>query len=126
MSQSRRKYVEIPKWDRDKVDQALRDDDPNALRYAVLAVSMYDQDWRYAQDLCVQLSSHLNINVRGNAIQGFGHISRVHGQLDQFVVQPIIQAALSNAHKYVRGNASDAADETAHFLGWIYEHTDVG
>jgi hypothetical protein len=65
------------------------------------------------------------VNVRGNAIQGFGHISRVHEQLDQFTVQPIIEAALSDAHEYVRGQASDAADDTEHFLGWKYEHKNI-
>lgn len=125
MPESRLKYEEIPEWTRDAVEQALRDDDPDALLRAVVAVAMHDADWRYAQNLCIRLSSHPHFNVRGNAVLGFGHIARVHRQLDQVVVQPIIKAALRDANDYVRNHGVDAADDTAHFLGWQYEQKDV-
>jgi hypothetical protein len=48
MAQSRLKYEEIPKWTRDAVEEALRDDDSDALLRAVVAVAMHDADWRYA------------------------------------------------------------------------------
>ena len=125
MPQSRLKYEEIPKWTRDAVEQALRDDDPNFLLQAVVAIAMHDADWRYAQDLCVRLSSHPHFNVRGNAVLGFGHIARVHGRLDRAIVQPIIVAALHDANDYVRGHGVDAADDTTHFLGWQYDRESV-
>ncbi|NBV21668.1 MAG: HEAT repeat domain-containing protein [Proteobacteria bacterium] len=115
------RYEEIPEWSHEKVEQALRDDDPGVLRYAVVAISMHDGDWRYAQDLCVRLSSHPHFNVRGNAVLGFGHIARVHRQLDRAVVQPIIEAALRDADKYVRGHGVDTVADTEHFLGWKYD-----
>jgi hypothetical protein len=125
MPQSRHNYEEITEWTRDAVERALRDDDVDALLRAVIAVAMHDADWRYAQDLCVRLSSHRHFNVRGNAVLGFGHISRVHQQLDRAVVQPIIEAALRDANEYVRGHGVDAADDTAHFLGWKYDQKDL-
>jgi hypothetical protein len=125
MPQSRLIYVEIPEWTRDAVERTLRDDNPEMLLQAVIAVSMYYADWRYAQDLCVQLSSHWHFNVRGNAILGFGHIARVHGQLDRALVQPIIEAALRDTDDYVRSHGVDAADDTRHFLGWKFDTTDV-
>ena len=115
-----KRYEAIPEWSHAQVEEALRNNDPDALRYAVIAISMYDRDWHYAQALCVRLSTHPDCNVRGNAILGFGHISRVHHQLDRALVQPIIEAALTDAHEYVRGHAWDAAEETSHFLGWQY------
>jgi hypothetical protein len=125
MPQSRLKYEEIPEWTRDVVERALRDDDPDALLRAVVAVAMHDADWRYAQDLCIRLSSHPHFNVRGNAVLGFGHIARVHRRLDRVVVQPIIEAALRDANDYVRGHGVDAADDTEQFLGWQYDKKDV-
>jgi hypothetical protein len=86
---------------------------------------MHDGDWRYAQDLCIRLSLHPHFNVRGNAVLGFGHIARVHRQLDRAVVQPIIKAALLDANDYIRGHGHDAADDTAHFLGWHYDENPV-
>jgi hypothetical protein len=124
MPHSRLKYEEIAEWTRDVVERALRDDDPDALLRAVVAVAMHDADWRYAQDLCIRLSSHPHFNVRGNAVLGFGHIARAHRQLDRVVVQPIIEAALRDANDYVRGHGVDAADDTAHFLGWQYDKKD--
>jgi hypothetical protein len=114
------RYEEIPEWSREAVERALRDDDASALIRAVIAVSMNEADWRYAQDLCVKLSSHPHFNVRGNAVLGFGHIARVHRQLDRDVVQPIIEAGLRDGDDYVRGQSLCAADDTAFFLGWKY------
>src|ERR1041384_2894882 len=125
MPHSRLKYEEIAEWTRDVVERALRDDDPDALLRAVVAVAMHDADWRYAQDLCVRLSSHPHFNVRGNAVLGFGHIARVHRQLDRALVQPIIQAALRDENEYIRGQADCAMDDTASFLDWHYDETDV-
>jgi hypothetical protein len=125
MSSPHAEYEEIPEWSHEKVEQALHDDDPDALRYAVVAIALHDEDWRYAQDLCVRLSTHAHFNVRGNAVLGFGHIARVHRRLDRAVVQPIIEAAMRDANDYVRGHGFDAADETAHFLGWKYDRKDV-
>ncbi len=118
-------YEEITKLSRIAVEQALRDDVPDVLLRAVIAVSMHDDDWRYAQDLCVRLASHPHFNVRGNAVLGFGHIARVHGQLDRPLMQPIIQAALRDESDYIRGQAVCAMDDTAFFLEWHYDKTDV-
>lgn len=114
------RYALISEWSHDSVEQALRDDEPARLLRAVVAVAMYDADWRYAQDLCIRLSAHQDFNVRGNAVLGFGHIARVHRQLDRDTVQPIIEAALRDPDDYIRGHATDAADDTAQFLGWKY------
>lgn len=115
------RYEEIPTLTREVVEQALRDDVPEVLLRVVIAVSMHDDDGRYAQDLCVRLSAHSHFNVRGNAVLGFGHIARVHGQLDRALVQPIIQAALRDESDYVRGQADSAMDDTAMYLGWHYD-----
>jgi hypothetical protein len=115
------RYEDTPEWSRDAVEQALRDDEPDRLLRAVIAVAMHDTDWRFAQDLCIRLSSHQNGNVRGNAVLGFGHIARIHRQLDCDSVQPIIKAALRDADGYIRGHGTDAADDTAQFLGWKYD-----
>ena len=115
------RYEELPEWSRDAVAQALRDDEPDRLLRAVVAVAVYDADWRYAQDLCIRLSAHRDFNVRGNAVLGFGHIARVHRHLDRDLVQPIIQAALCDSNGYIRGHGTDAADDTSQFLGWTYD-----
>ena len=125
MPQADRRYEEIGEWSHDAVEQALRDDDEEALLRAVIGVSMHDNDWRYAQGLCVRLSAHPHFNVRGNAVLGFGHIARVHRQLDRALVQPIIQAALRDENDYIRGQAVCAMDDTEFFLEWHYDEPDA-
>jgi len=125
MPQSYRKYEGIGQWSHEAVEQALRDDDTEALLRAVIGVSMHADDWRYAQDLCIRLSSHAHFNVRGNAVLGFGHVARVHRRLDRALVQPIIQAALRDKSDYIRGQAVCAKDDTAFFLEWHYDETDA-
>ena len=126
MSEPSRKYEEITELSREAVEQALREGVAETLLRVVIAVSMYDADWDYAQDLCVRLSSHPHFNVRGNAVLGFGHIARVHRQLDRALVQPIIQAALRDESDYIRGQAVSAMDDTAFFLKWHYDEKDEG
>ena len=125
MSEPSRKYEEITPLSREAVERILHDDVAERVLRAVIAVSMHDSDWRYAQDLCVRLSSHPNFNVRGNAVLGFGHIARVHRQLDRALVQPIIRTALRDENDYIRGQAYCAMDDTAFFLEWRYSDTDV-
>ena len=121
MSERRRQYREIGPWKHEDVEQAILSDDIESLCLAVIGVSMHDDDWRYAQDLCVRLSSHSHFNVRGNAVLGFAHIARVHRRLDRAVVQLIIQAALRDEHDYVRGHADSAVDDTMIYLKWHYD-----
>ena len=121
MPEPRRQYREIGPWKHEDVEQAILSDDIEALRLAVIGVSMHDDDWRYAQDLCVRLSSHPHFNVRGNAVLGFAHIARVHRHLDRSVVQPIIQRALHDEDEYVRGHADSAVDDTVIYLKWSYD-----
>jgi len=120
MPSKRPEYDDVGVWTREDVELALRDDVPETLCRAVIAISMHESDRRWAEDLCIKLSSHRHFNVRGNAVLGFGHIVRIHGQLDEDVVHPIIAAALHDPDEYVRGQAISAADDTAFFLGWKF------
>jgi hypothetical protein len=122
MPEPRRKYVEVVPWTRAAVARALAADDPALLLQAVIAVSMSDDDQHYAESLCVKLAGHAHFNVRGNAVLGFGHIARVHRKLNKQVVFPLIVAALTDSHEYVRGHADSARDDTAHFLRWKYDN----
>jgi hypothetical protein len=121
MPAPRSKYREAVPWSRATVEAALVADDPEKLLQAVVAVSMHEEDQKYAEELCVRLSRHPHFNVRGNAVLGFGHIARVHGKLEKKTVQPIIAAALKDQDEYVRGQAYSAKDDTEHFLRWKYE-----
>jgi hypothetical protein len=62
----------------------------------VLSAALYSDDPVRAEDVCAPLSNHEHFNVRGNAIVGFGHIARIHRELTESRVKPIIEAALKD------------------------------
>ena len=112
------KYEPIAEMTADEIEAKLRNDVPDELLYVPVSVSMYWADWRYAQELCLRLSKHRHWNVRGNAVLGFGHISRVQRMLEKEKVEPVLRAALIDESDYVRGQAHAAVDDVNHFLKW--------
>lgn len=111
-------------YTREMVEEAISRGDAGRLHRWVIAVSMYDKDAAYAEDLCLRLSGHPDELVRGNAIMGFGHIARVHRRLDESRVKPLIIAALLDSSWHVSGHAYSAKDDTHQFLGWKFASED--
>jgi hypothetical protein len=111
-------YNSIPTWTASEIEAALIHDQPDELSLAVLSAALYASDRAWAEDICIRLAQHHNENVRGNAILGFGHLARLHGELTQSRVQPLIEKALDDPSKYIRGHAENAADDVTHFLKW--------
>jgi hypothetical protein len=103
----------------DEAEAAIARDDPAELYVVPISVSMYHEDLEWSQGVCIRLSTHRDATVRGNAVLGFGHLARRFRKLDTDVVLPIIENALQDDDPHVRGQAHAAADDLAHFLGWI-------
>jgi hypothetical protein len=112
------KYEAIEPRSKDEVESAISRDDPNELLYAVISAALHSDDPIWAEGICLRLAKHEHFNVRGNAILGFGHIARIHQQLNESSVRPLIEAALRDESDYVRGQADAAADDVEFFLKW--------
>lgn len=125
MPSQRLRYEEPKEWSREEVRRALDADNPDGLLRAVIAVSMYEEDWEYAQDLCIRLAGHRHFNVRGNAGLGLDISPGCTGKLDREVVYPLIVAGLKDEDDHVRGHAFSAKDDTELFLGWVYETSEA-
>ncbi len=113
------KYEPIKKYSKVDIEKAVAGNNADELLLMVLSVALYSDDFEYAENFCVQLSNHEHFNVRGNAIQGLGHIARIHGKLNENKVKPIIESASKDKNKIVRSNAIDAKD-TKQFLNWNF------
>jgi hypothetical protein len=118
------KYEELQEYSKEEVEVAISKDHVEKLILMVVAVSMHSEDSTWAESVCFRLASHSNINVRGNAILGFGHIARVYGKIESTEVKGLLEAALVDEQEYVRGQAHAAADDVEHFLGWQLVGTD--
>jgi hypothetical protein len=95
---------------------AIKANNPDVLGQTIIAAALYEDDFDTAYGACVQLSSHPDEVVRGNAILGFGHLARLFGRLGD-EAPPIVKQGLIDASAYVRGQAYAAAGDLHHFLG---------
>jgi hypothetical protein len=112
------RYDDIPVLTKEEILETLHRGDPEELKSVVLSAALGIDDWQWAQAICLQLSTHPEPVVRGNALLGFGHLARVHRRLDRDRVEPALRDARSDQDPYVRGQADSAADDIATYLGW--------
>jgi hypothetical protein len=99
-------------------DAALERDDPFELQEMVVQIALESEDSDWAEWACARLARHRNANVRGNALQSFGHLARRFGRLDPRRARPLIENGLHAHHEYVREQAASAADDVDAFLSW--------
>lgn len=118
------KYEAIEPGSKDEVEAAISRNEPSELLYAVVSAALHSDDPTWAEGICLRLAEHEHFNVRGNAILGFGHIARIHHQLNEGRVKPLIEAALRDESDYVRGQADGAADDVELFLKWKIDYPD--
>ena len=62
-------------------------------------------------DVCLTVACSTDCLVRGNALLGFGHLSRRFGELPSDPVYALVANGLSDPDAYVRGQAVAAADD---------------
>jgi hypothetical protein len=106
-------------WDADDVEACIARNDPEELLHIPIWVALSPPNRVWAEWVCVRLASHPDPNVRGNAVEGFGHLARTFRYLNQRVVRPLIEAALEDADEWVRMKADEAAADVEWFLGWV-------
>jgi hypothetical protein len=112
-------YEPLPDWCESEVQAVIQRGEPHELLYVPLVVSMNPPSRVYAEQICIRFASHSDPNVRGNAMEGFGHIARLFGSLNKRLIEPVIEAGMTDPHDWVRGKAENAADEIEWFCGWV-------
>ena len=82
-----------------------------------LSLGEYFPDWKFAQDLCLELAGHEDAAIRGNAVLGLGYIARTKGRLEKHLVKPIILRELRENLAY-KWRVEDAIQDINLFLKW--------
>jgi hypothetical protein len=114
------KYEPLPDWNDDEIRTIVQRGEPSELLYVPLVVSMNPPSRVYAEQVCIRFASHRDPNVRGNAIEGFGHIARIYRSLNKRWIEPMVENARSDPDDWVRAKAEVAADEIEWFCGWVF------
>lgn len=107
-------------WTKKDVEEVIERGDPAELLYVPIVVSMDPPNPLWSHEICLALAEHDNWSVRGNAILGFGHLSRTTGQVNEARVFRLVADALTDENDYVRGQAHCAADDLNQYLGWDF------
>jgi hypothetical protein len=111
-------YQEVREFSQEEALASLNRGFPGELHVVAVGVALYEHQAEFAEQFCLRLVNHDDDFVRGNAILGFGHISRRFGNLKSAQIKSLVEKALNDESDYVRGQAWAAASDITHFLGW--------
>ncbi len=85
------KYVEIPGHEREELEAAFGNGDPNVVCEALYSAVQHEIDWRWSQGQCLKMLNHESLLVRSTALIALGEIALFRGHLDLETVLPEIQ-----------------------------------
>jgi hypothetical protein len=104
----------VVKRSRSEIEILLRSGDGTEIADALLSAAYYDPDWKWVQGQCMFLSRNEDQNVRWVSATCFGHLARVHRQLDlEVVLQRLVEM---RSDPSVAAAAEDALDDIKFFL----------
>ncbi|PKE27839.1 hypothetical protein CWS43_24495 [Rahnella sp. AA] len=99
---------------RDALISDLASNDVNKICAALVSISFYESDWKWAQDICLDCLKSDNIEVSKIAATCLGHIVRIHGMLE---IDKVLDAfKQQEKNKAISGYISDAIDDINIFL----------
>jgi hypothetical protein len=77
---------------------------------AIISVALHEDDWRWAQSVCLEATNHTEFEVKRSAITGLCHIVRIHQTIDLPLITPALKRLQKdpNLRGYVDNFFSDA------------------
>ncbi|MBS1804653.1 MAG: hypothetical protein JST28_14920 [Acidobacteria bacterium] len=107
-------YKAVIERSRSEIETLLRSSEGTEIADALLSAAYYDPDWKWVQDHCMTFSRHQDKNVRWASAVCFGHLARIHRQLD---LEPVLQRlAEMKSDPLVTSAANDAMDDIKFYL----------
>jgi len=110
-------YKPLQTLSEDEIKRILLDDNIQELIILPLSVGENFPQWKFAQDLCINLSEYPDTRVRANSILGLAYIARTKGKLEKYIVKPVILRALREETEY-KWQIIDALKDINLFMGW--------
>jgi len=91
----------------------LQSDNYEVSTKSLLAITFNDEDWKWVQDLCLDLINHPNDILSRLAVTCLGHIARIHGQIDKEKVLKALKEKMRD--KKIAGYVEDAISDIQMF-----------
>ena len=88
-----------------------------------LSLGEYFIDWKFAQDLCIELIENKDAAIRANAVLGLAYIARTKGMLEKHIVKPVLLKELRGNFDY-KWRIKDSIQDINFFMKWniAYKH----
>jgi hypothetical protein len=103
----------VPDKEYRQLEQALKEKDINKATSTMLYLCFNIDDINWLEDRYIALLEHENDDVSGLAATCLGHIARIHGEINQEKVLPVLQEKLKDAR--LVGRVQDALDDISIF-----------
>jgi hypothetical protein len=114
----KRIYRPVPDFTYEQIKSAIAEDKVDLLKDIAFAVGYHSTDWKYSQDICLQLSGHSDKAVREMAILGLFYVAIFQKKLDKRLVKPVLLRALKDSEVEVRERAEYVVPEINRALDW--------
>ncbi len=108
-------YHDPEPLDRATAEQRLASTDPRVVAKTLVSLALHEADWRWVQARCAEAASHASPHVRAIVPTCFGHLVRIHSNIDWVVVEPVL--ARLGADPELVGRVEDARDDFEVYLG---------
>ena len=93
-------YKPLPYYTINEIRQIINTGIIEDIRILPLSVGEYVENWKEAQDICIEFSVHKDEEVRANAARGLGSIARRMKKLEKNIVKPILLKLLDDCMEY--------------------------
>lgn len=107
-------YEEIPVMSRSSIEKCFQTEPPQVVARALISAALYDSDFDWVQQKCLEFLSGPDVGLRGTALVALGHLARLHGRLDFDIVNESITRAEQDSK--LAGLASDLRDDIEMFI----------
>jgi hypothetical protein len=106
----------------EEAKQAFQHGSIAELSRTLVALALYDTDWKKVQTYCLEFLEHPDAGVRAVAATCIGHLARIHKQLDLDIVLPALYRHQSDQGRSVAGNVDNALSDIEIFMHVPVKH----
>lgn len=99
---------------REELEHNFNSNDVQLITESLVALALYEKDWRWAQNVCLAFLDNDNPDISGLAATSLGHIARVNRKLDKEKLKFALAKKINDP--LIGGRVQDALDDIEIYL----------
>ncbi|SRR6266498_1933509 len=108
------RYENLPAISRDDAVKALETQDRDTVSRTLVQLALHEKDRPWLEAVLVRFMQNGDPWIRGVAATCAGHVARIHRQLDQKTIRPLLEVLLNDPA--TARKARDALDDIEIFI----------